>query len=1569
MTSPFLEVPTTSWIASNAHAFAFRDAFPVSQGHTLIVTRRVVADWFAATDDERRAILELVDVVKRKLDEELHPDGYNVGFNAGAAAGQTVMHLHVHVIPRYRGDMDDPRGGVRHVIPSKGNYLANRASLSTGGERDPFASHVLPLFERADDVAIVAAFVKESGVERVEPALAAALARGARVRILTGNYLELTQASALEMLFDRQNAEETAGRLETRVVVVEDPPLRGQSFHPKSWRFEGPSFGIAFVGSSNLSRAALGAAIEWNLRLDRDRDSVAFERIREAFEELWTIARPLNADWLAAYAEKAVAAEQLRTQHPGEAEDEPLAPAPDPHRVQLEALEALQTARENGAERGLVVLATGLGKTWLAAFDWWQLREELGRRPRVLFVAHREELLTQAAHTFRRLLRAHGERARVTWCAGAHGDLSGSEVFASVAKLARDEQLAALRSERFDYVIIDEVHHAAADSYRKILEAVSPRFLIGLTATPDRADARDILALFDDRIVYRADIGRGVREAMLAPFRYFGVKDEIDYANIPWRNRRFDPDELAKAAQTEARMRTLWRAWNEHAGTRSIVFCCSIAHARFVRDWLRERGVRVNAVYSGEGSDGRETSLAALTAGELDAVCAVDVFNEGVDVPSIDRVVMLRPTESSVIFLQQLGRGLRASHGKSSVAVVDFVGNHRVFLDRIRTLLSLGGPRADALRAFLASEDAFELPDGCSVDLELEAKEILEKLYRSGGADEVESAYREIREASGDERPTAGQLQRIGYLPSKIRERHGSWFEFVRAEGDLTDDEQRVVDVAGAFLREIETTRMERCFKMVTLEAMIEAGAFPRGMSLVDLAARAHAILRRSPELFEEVAEGERADVLSSENEGRWRSYWRRNPIDAWTSAKRDRRTWFALDGDRFVANVPIDDDLVPALTRMTAELVDYRLAQYRGRSTSESFVCRVTWNQRDPILKLPPRKLVSLPEGDTDVLLDDGRVWQFRFMKEFCNVARPAGTQANQLPDLLRRWFGPRAGQPGTSFEVRFRASPDGLWAEPLGRSADVVDLAERRAIAAYPDLRAAAGHPSGSEEAPELEKVLLPVRDADPDLFAVRVAGTSMDGGERPLHDGDWAVMRLARGASAAALAGRVALVQLPGEAFGSQYQIKRLKQRDGAWLLTSDNPEGPTFTATEDMVPIARLETAIRPEDLAPAVGTVLDADDLGRVFQIEGTPRSGRYGGHLVIVIEPGGMLEAPDRIRFAFDRRRPSETAYVVAPRGDDRWAYLGVARYLDDEALWSLPPVDYTTWRTFGRGSAVSRRLPEGALARAERVVSALLAVADAERWIEKNGRRVRVLGAAQRGGIRIGDGDMRERTVSLVDFAWVIAAADDVREKGGTLDEPRVNRIRYLEGTPKESTRFIDTGWAIAGWNRVKHTVREVAQPASDERRVVRDDGRTLDAAFRVEPVGPGLTVVFESRGGTRGSSGERNADYVVGLELLLSRLGAMGIALADVQVETRDTLALPVEQRRLAIEGLAYPIAIQNAGELRKKIGAAQAKIGRQPGARGSGNSTKRIRLHLAGTEKLDADQLANRIAGTAP
>jgi superfamily II DNA or RNA helicase len=1135
----------------------------------------------------------------------------------------------------------------------------------------------------------------------------------------------------------------------------------------------------------------------------------------------------------------------------------------------------------------------------------------------------------------------------VGWLLEEHGDFGAHLVFASVAKLARAPWLERLTAERFDYVVIDEVHHAAADSYRRILGVLDPPFLLGLTATPDRTDAADILGLFDDHVSYRAGIARGIAIARLVPFRYFGIRDDVDYhaENIPWRNGRFDPARLAVAVQTDQRMATLWDAWGRHAGSRTLVFCCSVAHADYTAKWLATRGVRIARVYSAPGSDDRDEALRRLAAGELEAICVVDVFNEGVDVPSLDRVVMLRPTESGVVFLQQLGRGLRATTGKAFLTVIDFVGNHRVFIERLRTLLSLGPEHAaKALRTLVATGEA-DLPAGCSVTVTVEARAELEALFKVGGADDVERAYRELRAARGA-RPTAGELYRMGFLLSTLRRRHASWFAWVRSEGDLSDAEVEALARSEGFLEELEAgERMVKSYKMVTLEALIDAGALASGLPIPELALRSWQLLRRSPELLSEVPDNERLSDSPTEAEQlRWVRYWRTNPIHAWTSAKKQQRTWFRLDGDRLVLGLAIDSTMVSLIR----ELVDYRLAMHRRRTpsmTSEGFSCRVTWNQRDPILKLPDRHKHTLPDGETDVRLPDGSVWIFRLASDFCNVARPAGTELNQLPDLLRRWFGPRAGQPGTTFDVRFVASPDGLWVEPV--QSNLLALPARRGIIAYPDLRAAAGHALGEIDAPEAGRVLLPFDGEDSDLFAVRVAGTSMDGGKSPLSDGDWALMRLCRGAPADALINRVALVQVPGTSSGSRYQIKRIARTSTGWRLISDNPEGPSFEATEEMIAIARLDRSLRPEDLAPPVNARIATSELSNAFAIPDlTPATGRHGGHLFHVLGDAVTLVGPDRVK-ARATLLPGETAYVLAPE-EGGVRYLGVGRWLADEGSWGIPEVAFDVWRRFGEGRSASRALPPGALARAGRVTEVLLALPEELRaLVQPTGLRARILGRAAKGGLRLATGET-ERTVSLVDLAWVAVASDDVLAQGGLLDEARVNRLRYLEGTPRASTRWIDTPWALAAWESGAPRV-EAIDAASAPHHPRRADGTVVDATFRVEMLGGHPSIVFESRGGTRGTKQAQNTEYAEGLRLILERLAAAGFVLTDAALDTRETRDAPIEARRLDI-GQPFPVTIVDAEALRRALGWAQERTGKAPGGKG-GNATRRIRLWVGG------------------
>ncbi len=421
-----------------------------------------------------------------------------------------------------------------------------------------------------------------------------------------------------------------------------------------------------------------------------DKQLPAHDAFAAEFNALWDLATPLNSEVAAAYALNAKAYRKLHFEP--ESQDTRL--VPDPRPWQHAALKALQEIRNAGYGKALAAVATGMGKTWLAAFDARQVGQQLQRRPRVLVIAHRAQILVQAESAISAVLDDAFAVDKSSWYIGQQHDLSGSLVIASIQKLSRPEGLARLADEQFDYVIIDEVHHAEAPTYRRVMARLNASFVLGLTATPERGDGIDLAGIFDDNLAHQATIGDGIAEESLVPSHYVGIRDTVDFEQIPWRNGRFDQEELEKRVAHSERMHRLQQAMQEHAGQRTIVFCCSRRHALFARDWLRSHGYSSAAVFSGNGSDGQIQSIEALNSGQLQTLCVVDMFNEGLDIPAVDRVIMLRPTESKVIFLQQLGRGLRAAEGKTRLIVIDFVGNHRVFDQRIRHLLSLNGEDA-----------------------------------------------------------------------------------------------------------------------------------------------------------------------------------------------------------------------------------------------------------------------------------------------------------------------------------------------------------------------------------------------------------------------------------------------------------------------------------------------------------------------------------------------------------------------------------------------------------------------------------------------------------------------------------------------------------------------------------------------------------------------------------------------------------------------------------------------------------------------------------------------------------
>ncbi|HND29879.1 MAG TPA: DEAD/DEAH box helicase family protein, partial [Myxococcota bacterium] len=450
----------------------------------------------------------------------------------------------------------------------------SRQSLALGAPEDPFLQHLLPLIPTASRIEVVAAFVQPRGLQLLSDHLQDALEHGAQVQILTGDYLGIASADALQLLWDWQQQQPGL-----QVRVMEYARLQ-RAFHPKAWRIHRPEGGIGYVGSSNISHSALVEGVEWNLRLEAAQQPEAWQHLGDAIAQTWTEALPLESAWIAAYRRRARPAAL-----PAGLAESP-EPPPQPRDLQQQALAALQQAREIGKQRVLVVLATGLGKTLLAAFDVARI---LPRR--CLVLAHRAELLEQAARAFRRL----HPQATFSWMVGASADAQGDIVFASTQKLSR--VVESLPAEHFDYILVDEVHHAMAQSYRRILAHFPGAFVLGLTATPERADQLDLRSLFDGGIAFRADLGLGIHSGALVPFHYRGIRDTVHYQPLPWRNGRFDLAALEEAVQTQERMERLWQEWR--GGGRSLVFCCSLSHARFVQRWLRDKGLRVAMLHGG----------------------------------------------------------------------------------------------------------------------------------------------------------------------------------------------------------------------------------------------------------------------------------------------------------------------------------------------------------------------------------------------------------------------------------------------------------------------------------------------------------------------------------------------------------------------------------------------------------------------------------------------------------------------------------------------------------------------------------------------------------------------------------------------------------------------------------------------------------------------------------------------------------------------------------------------------------------------------------------------------------
>jgi superfamily II DNA or RNA helicase len=593
--------------------------------------------------------------------------------------------------------------------------------------------------------------------------------------------------------------------------------------------------------------------------------------------------------------------------------------------------------------------------------------------------------------------------------------------------------------DHFDYIVVDEFHHAAATTYRRILDHFEPKFMLGLTATPERTDGGDLLALCDENVVYECGLATGVRQDLLSPFHYFGVPDLVEYEQIPWRGRGFDEDALTSAVATTARADNALAQLRQHGGKRVLGFCVSQRHADFMRDYFREHSqLRCASVHSGPSSDSRSFALEQLGNGDIDVLFCVDMFNEGLDVPSIDTVLMLRPTESKVVWLQQLGRGLRKSANKSHLRVIDYIGNHRSFLEKPAALLAALGVTVTSEQqlARLLAERSFELPPGCDVIYELEALRILEKLCPFSRATLTIREWYEAFRGHAERRPTAREALHSGYKPREVHKDYGSWLEFVREMGDLNEAEQAALLLDRDFLVALETLEWRKSDELVLIDALRATGRLPGSTSVKELSvAYRHRVLRSA-------ALASDAAVNVNDDEA-LQLFLRDGPIKTWRSRPTpSRQRWFTFQGDTVASAAGIRCGTQPkqrdAFQSLVAEVVEWRIAEFLSRRPQEAVLEVTRGADGEPLLKLD-RKRYDLPT-DWVWIVADSAPYQAHYLNHVVNEVRAEG-KGNQLGSLLKTWFGEEAGKPGAAHRVVQQRSATGELQWKPQQRAQIVD------------------------------------------------------------------------------------------------------------------------------------------------------------------------------------------------------------------------------------------------------------------------------------------------------------------------------------------------------------------------------------------------------------------------------------------------------------------------------------------------------------------------------------------------
>ncbi|MGW3356525.1 DUF3427 domain-containing protein [Streptomyces bungoensis] len=670
--------------------------------------------------------------------------------------------------------------GVYAVRP--GIPLSDTALITNAPEDPSLGFELRAELATADRVDLICAFVKWHGLRVIEQSLKAAHERGVPIRVITTTYIGATERRALDRLVAEFGAS-----------VKVNYETRSTRLHAKAWLFRRNSgYDTAYVGSSNLSKTALLDGLEWNVRLSSVATPDVLRKFEGTFEAYWSDPS------FEAY-DPATDGERLQEAlaiaggtSPGPAAGRRITLSglevrPYPH--QRDMLERLQVEREvHGRHRNLLVAATGTGKTVMAALDYKQLRQRYGRDLRLLFVAHRKEILQQSLRTYQDVLvdpnfgeSLHSGEIPERW----------THVFASVQSL-NARALDRLSPGHFDVIVIDEFHHGTSPTYRKILDHFEPSELLGLTATPERMDGRNVQdEFFDGRIAAEMRLWEALENDLLSPFHYFGISDDTDLSTVEWRRGAYDPSALSNQLSSDVRrarlvVKAVREKIAEPGAMRALGFCVSVRHANFMAEVFRTAGLNAVALCGETPAEQRKQALADLRSGAVQVIFSVDLFNEGLDIPDVDTLLLLRPTSSATVFLQQLGRGLRRSDDKAVLTVLDLIGQHRKefrFENQFRALTNLTRKRLlDNIE-----HDFPQLPSGCQIILEEKAKRTIIANIKEQIGVNVTALAREVADYA---EPRLGHyLEESGReLKELYRGNGNSWTGLLRRSGLLRDD-------------------------------------------------------------------------------------------------------------------------------------------------------------------------------------------------------------------------------------------------------------------------------------------------------------------------------------------------------------------------------------------------------------------------------------------------------------------------------------------------------------------------------------------------------------------------------------------------------------------------------------------------------------------------------------------------------------------------------------------------------------------------------------------------------------